>query len=61
LARRKAETNSGTRSGIIAFTLDQAAGLEISSARHLRFLIRSVSSVRIGMKRSAIDMVIAIS
>ncbi len=61
-ARRKALMKSGTRIGTIAFARWRRLPLSKSAPRACcAFMILSVSSMRIGMKRSAIDIIIEIS
>ena len=62
VARRNADTNSGTRSGTIAFAFCMMFPLSKSAPRAIwAFMILSVSSMRMGIKRRAMDIIMAIS
>ena len=62
LALRKAEMNSGTSTGTRLFAFWIRLPVSKSAPRALcAFMILSVSSIRMGMNRSAIDIIMAIS
>ena len=61
-ARRKALTNRGTSSGTIAFARRKRLPDSKSAPRAIcAFMILSASSIKVGMKRRAMDIIMAIS